>query len=527
MDARIRADLDLPIIAAAPFNDVERRWLIAFVRETLDKQMPTKAPPKAPAEEETTPWKDPAMPLAERMTLAIGRPLLARMTAAVAQQDCGQCGYTCADYSRAIFEQAEPRLNLCAPGGKATARMLKALVEEMGGGVLDPDEQAAKAANASPPKSSDARPGYSRDAPVSARLVGRRRLNGDGSEKTTMHIEIDISDSGPTYEVGDSLGVFALNPPDLADAVIAAIDAPADFPIAGKSLRDVLIEDMSLGAAPDALLQFISYLTGGERRQKARAMAKGEDVDGDLETLDVLAALEKFPGIRPDPEAFVEVLEPIQPRLYSISSSPKAHAGRVTLTVDVVRFAIAERERHGVASTFLGLRHDENAAIKVYVQKAHGFALPADPATPIIMIGPGTGVAPFRAFLQERKAIAAPGKAWLFYGHQHSATDFFYADDFADLQESGALHRLSLAWSRDGVEKIYVQHRMREEAAELYAWLEGGAHFYVCGDAKRMARDVETALADIIMAQGRKSLGEAQARIAQLRSTGQFQTDVY
>jgi hypothetical protein len=123
MDARIRADLDLPIIAAAPFNDVERRWLIAFVRETLDKQMPTKAPPKAPAEEETTPWKDPAMPLAERMTLAIGRPLLARMTAAVAQQDCGQCGYTCADYSRAIFEQAEPRLNLCAPGGKATARM--------------------------------------------------------------------------------------------------------------------------------------------------------------------------------------------------------------------------------------------------------------------------------------------------------------------------------------------------------------------------------------------------------------------
>jgi sulfite reductase (NADPH) flavoprotein alpha-component len=342
-----------------------------------------------------------------------------------------------------------------------------------------------------------------------------------------MHIEIDISDSGPTYEVGDSLGVFALNPPDLADAVIAAIDAPADFPIAGKSLRDVLIEDMSLGAAPDALLQFISYLTGGERRQKARAMAKGEDVDGDLETLDVLAALEKFPGIRPDPEAFVEVLEPIQPRLYSISSSPKAHAGRVTLTVDVVRFAIAERERHGVASTFLGLRHDENAAIKVYVQKAHGFALPADPATPIIMIGPGTGVAPFRAFLQERKAIAAPGKAWLFYGHQHSATDFFYADDFADLQESGALHRLSLAWSRDGVEKIYVQHRMREEAAELYAWLEGGAHFYVCGDAKRMARDVETALADIIMAQGRKSLGEAQARIAQLRSTGQFQTDVY
>jgi sulfite reductase (NADPH) flavoprotein alpha-component len=308
---------------------------------------------------------------------------------------------------------------------------------------------------------------------------------------------------------------------------MAAIDVPPDFPIAGKPLRDVLIEDTALGTAPDALFQFISYLTGGERRKKAQALARGEDPDGDAETLDVLAALEKFPGIRPDPEALIEVLEPMQPRLYSISSSPKTQARRVTLTVDMVRYAVNGRTRHGTASTWLGERCAPGADIPVYVQKAHGFSLPENGDTPIIMVGPGTGVAPFRAFLEERAATGAKGGAWLFYGHQREATDFFYADEFATHRAAGTLSELSLAWSRDGAEKVYVQDRMRERGRELYDWLMAGAHFYICGDAKRMARDVETALTDLVATHGGMDGEAAKAHIATLKAEGRYQTDVY
>jgi sulfite reductase (NADPH) flavoprotein alpha-component len=342
-----------------------------------------------------------------------------------------------------------------------------------------------------------------------------------------MHIEVDVSEAGLEYEVGDSLGVFTPNPPELVDALIAAIDAPPDFPIADKPLRDVLIEDVSLGLAPDGLFDFISYLSGGERRKKAKALAKGEDLDGDLESLDVLAAFEKFSGLRPDPEALIEVLEPIAPRLYSISSSPKVSPTRVALTVDMVRYALGGRERCGVASTFIGGSCAEGRELKVYVQKAHAFALPQDDAVPIIMVGPGTGVAPFRAFLQERAAMAALGGAWLFYGHQREAQDYFYREDFAAFQQSGVLERLSLAWSRDGAEKTYVQHRMREGGADLFSWLESGAHFYVCGDALRMARDVETALVEIVMAHGAKPAAEARAYVDGLKQSGRYQADVY
>jgi sulfite reductase (NADPH) flavoprotein alpha-component len=530
-----------PIIPeSAPFSPEQRAWLNGFFAGllSLDPNV-TPAPagaPGLPAEKKEgplddgddgeAPWHDPAMELEERMKLAEGRTLRRRMMAAMAQQDCGQCGYNCEDYSNAIVLQAEPRLNLCVPGGKATARMLKSLVEEMGGGVLDPDEKAAKDA-AQPPKSDDARPGYSREHPVSATFLGKRRLNAEGSERVTNHIEIDLSASGLTYEVGDSLGVFARNSPALVDRILDTLGIPGDFPIAEKSIRDALIEDTSLFPAPDPLFELISYITGGERRVKARALAKGEDPDGDAETLDVLGALEKFPGIRPDPEAFMEALEPLQPRLYSISSSQKAEPGRVCLTVDAVRTEIAGRQREGVASTYLDERVSPGATVDVYVQKAHGFALPADASTPIIMVGPGTGIAPFRAFLQERHATKATGPAWLFFGHQRSATDFFYADELDAFAKSGTLTNLSLAWSRDGAQKVYVQDKMREAGAELFRWLEQGAHFYICGDAKRMARDVETALTDIVSEHGKAAPEDAQAYVAALKKTGRYQADVY
>ena len=511
----------------APFSDAQRAWLNRLFAEALLQDAPTPAPPPAPpVEDESTPWHDPAMGIDERMTLAAARPVRWKLMAAMAQQDCGQCGSSCADYSQAIFEQAEPRLNLCAPGGKATARMLKALVEEMGGGVIDPDEVAAKAA-AAPKAAHDARPGYSREHPVAARFVSSTRLNGPGSEKHTCHIEIDLSASGLAYDVGDSLGVFPRNDPALADAIIAAIDVPADFPIAGEPFRHVLIERTSLGAAPDALFQFISYLTGGERRKTAQALARGDDPDRDAAHLDVLGALQKFAGLRPDPEALIEVLEPLQPRLYSISSSPRTNPGRVSLTVDAVRYEALGRERLGTASTFLGGRIGNGDELLVYVQKAHNFALPSDGATPIIMVGPGTGVAPFRAFLHERLALSAKGPSWLFFGHQRESEDFFYRDEWEMLRARGILTNLSLAWSRDGAHKTYVQQRIREAGGELWSWLRDGAHFYVCGDATRMARDVEAALCDVATAHGGMNQQDAAAYVARLKAEGRYAADVY
>ena len=241
----------------------------------------------------------------------------------------------------------------------------------------------------------------------------------------------------------------------------------------------------------------------------------------------MLAALHKFAGIRPDPEAFIEALDPLQPRVYSISSSHRCNPGRVSLTVDAVRYQIDKRTRLGVCSTFLGGRVAPGDKIRVYVQKAQHFALPNDPSKPIIMIGPGTGIAPFRAFLHERQAIGAPVRNWLFFGHQRSDYDFFYEDELVAMRASGLLTRLTLAWSRDGKEKTYVQHRMREVARDLWAWISEGACIYICGDALRMATDVENALTDVVAEQSGRTAGEAAKFIADLKAQGRYQADVY
>ena len=259
----------------------------------------------APAEEDDgAPWHDPAMPLPDRMKLADGKPLPRRLMAAMAQQDCSQCGYNCKDYAEALFTKKEERLNLCVPGGKDTARMLKNLYAELGQAP-----PAAKADAAPAPAAPVSAPGRSRDNPVYATFLSRRRLNKEGSEKDTWHIEFDLADCGLDYEVGDSFGVYPANDPALVEAVLAALDAPPDFPIGGRTLREALTDGVSLSPAPDMLFQLISYLTGGERKKKAKALADGQDPDGDAGTLDVLAALQKFPGIRPDPEAFIESLD--------------------------------------------------------------------------------------------------------------------------------------------------------------------------------------------------------------------------
>jgi sulfite reductase (NADPH) flavoprotein alpha-component len=355
----------------APFSAEQRVWLNGLFAGLLSLEQgvtplsPEQAaallpggfdlgvPPAASTEDDDdAPWHDPAMALPERMKLAEGRPLRRRLMAAMGQQDCGQCGYNCQDYSDAIFSQKEKQLNLCVPGGKETARMLKALHQEQGSPPAAPAAPTTKsptpaAATAAP----TAAPGRSRENPAEAVFSSRTRLNRPGSAKETWHIELDLDGVEIDYAVGDAFGLFPTNEPALADAVIAALGAPAGFPIGGRTLRDVLIDGVSLGPAPDLLFQLFSYITGGERRQKAKALADGGDPDGDAATLDVLAAFQKFSGVRPDPEAFIEALDPLQPRLYSIASSPKVDPRRLALTVDSVRYPINGRTRLGSRST--------------------------------------------------------------------------------------------------------------------------------------------------------------------------------
>jgi sulfite reductase (NADPH) flavoprotein alpha-component len=540
---------------SAPFSPEQRTWLNGFFAGLLSldggvnplstaeaaallqngSAAPAARGPLDDADDGEAPWHDPAMPLGDRMQLAESRPLRRRMMAAMGQQDCGQCGYNCEDYADAIFVKSEERLNLCVPGGKETARMLKTLYAEFGAipaatpAATKPSPASAKDPAPQPalaqiPARAAASP--SRDQPDEIVLLSRTRLNKPGSTKETWHVELDLGHSAISYAIGDSLGVFPRNHPALVDAVIAAIGAPPDFPIAGRSLRDVLTDSSSLGVAPDMLFELISYITGGERRQKAKDLARGADPDGDAATLDVLAALQKFPGIRPDPEAFIEALDPLQPRLYSIACSPKIDRRRVALTVDAVRYTHGERRRLGVASTFLAERIVPGTKIKAYVQKAQSFGLPTDPSVPIVMIGPGTGIAPFRAFLQERMVTKAPGRNWLFFGHQRRDYDFFYGDELVGMKAAGLLTGLSLAWSRDGMRKCYVQDCMRETGRELWSWIAEGAHIYVCG-AITMGRDVERALVEIICEHGARPADQAAAFLGELKKSGRYQTDVY
>jgi sulfite reductase (NADPH) flavoprotein alpha-component len=519
---------------SAPFSEAQRSWLNGFFAGLLSTDGPASLPaeqggtplqrPIGDGDDGEAPWHDQTMPIADRMKLAEGRPLRRRMMAAMAQQDCGQCGYNCNDYSDAIASNAETRLNLCVPGGKETARMLKALNEEL---EKAPPASSGKIAAPVVAPAIATEPGRSRDHPVPATFVSRRLLNKPGSEKETWHIDFDLSGCGLDYVVGDSFGIFARNDLGHVDQVIALLGASHTADIRGKALREVLADDVSLAPAPDTLFELLSFITGGAQREKARALAQGEDPDGDAATLDVMAALQKFSGVRPHPEAFVEALEPLQPRLYSISSSHNATPGRLSLTVDCVRYVVGKRQRLGLASTFLAERIKPGDQVEVYVQKAHGFALPQDPRRPIIMIGPGTGIAPFRAFLLDRKATGAPGKNWLFFGHQRSSCDFFYADELNAMKTSGLLTRLSLAWSRDGDKKFYVQDRMREVGREIWTWLAEGASVYVCGDAKRMAKDVERALVDVVAQFGARSTDEAVAFVGRLKKEGRFQQDVY
>ncbi len=352
--------------------------------------------------------------------------------------------------------------------------------------------------------------GFSKKNPFPAPVRIVRNLNAPGSAKEVNHVEFDLAGSGLAYEAGDALGVYPHNCHDHVSAVIRALGCDGEeavpSPAGELPLRTALTQHFDLGKPSPALLTLLGV---------------SEPVPHH-----VLDALLAAPA-KPAPALFVGALKKIQPRLYSISSSPKAHPGRVHLTVGAVRYEVNGIPRKGVCSTFLAERALAHGTAGVFVHANPAFRPPADPSVAMIMVGPGTGIAPFRAFLEERAATRATGKNWLFFGDQKAATDFLYREELEALRASGVLTRLDVAFSRDQQEKVYVQNRMLEKAAELYAWLEAGAHFYVCGDAGRMARDVDAALHQVFVTAGGKSPEAAAAYVQSLKTSRRYQRDVY
>jgi len=330
---------------------------------------------------------------------------------------------------------------------------------------------------------------YSKSNPFSAVLKTNRLLTGDGSAKETRHFEIVLDGSGLEYEVGDALGVIPTNCPEIVTEILTASRLSGE--------ENIQLKDGTATPLREALMSRL-----------------------DLSTFN-----STLPAAGISAQDLVTSLRSLQHRLYSISSSPKAHPGEVHLTVGIVRYELDGRPCKGVCSTFLAERAE--SGVPVFIHKSPGFRLPTDTTRPVIMVGPGTGIAPFRAFLEERRATAPDSKNWLFFGDQHVATDFLYRDELESLFSEGVLTHLDTAFSRDQPEKIYVQDRMLENATKLWEWIESGAHIYVCGDAKRMAKDVDAALLRIIGEQGKLTDEAAQAFVNQLKSEKRYQRDVY
>ncbi len=501
---------------SAPFSPAQRAWLNGFLAGLYGGAATAAgssiAAMPAPAAEDF-PWHDPALDLEERLRLAEGRALPRRLMAAMAQLDCGQCGYVCQTYAEALANGAEASAALCVPGAKATQKALKAI---LAGAPATPAPVLAPAA---------AKP---RGVPV--RVLSATRLTEAGSEKDVRHVVIDLEGSGLTYEPGDSLSLACPNDPALVDAVIAALHADADAPVhAGGAeipLRAALTEALDIARPLDRTLDLLAgAATHAPHAAALRALADGDD-GAEPDAADLLDLLQAFPSARPPLQALLDSLPALKPRLYSIASSPLAAPGRVELCVGVVRETRRGRPRDGVASCHLAFRARPETPLRGGIQVSH-FRLPVDPVTPVIMVGPGTGIAPFRAFLQHRAARGEGGRSWLFFGDRRSATDFLFHDEIEAWRKGGILSRLSLAWSRDGTRKDYVQHRMAEEAADLWRWLQDGAHFYVCGDASRMAKDVDAALRGVAQSEGGMSADQARDWIVALARQGRYQRDVY
>ncbi|HEY5552709.1 MAG TPA: sulfite reductase subunit alpha [Opitutaceae bacterium] len=377
--------------------------------------------------------------------------------------------------------------------------------------------------------------GFNKDHPFPSRVFENRLLSGPGSAKETRHFVISVAGSGLNYKPGDSLGIYPSNPVADVEEILSRLRADGSesvqLPRSTEvvTLREALTSKLSLAQPTRKAVEFLAgkTLDPTEREKLERLLVHGAELEVFLKDHEFADLLSEFPSAPVTPQELVALMRKLMPRLYSIASTPRVFGDDVHLTVAIVRYETNGRKRGGVCSTFLADRvQPRETPVPVFVSHSH-FGLPKSGDADLIMVGPGTGIAPFRAFLHDRRATGAKGRNWLFFGDQHRATDFLYADEFVAFQREGFLTRLDLAFSRDQAHKIYVQDRMRESGAELWAWLEGGAYFCVCGDAKRMAKDVDAELHAIARQHGAMDEATAISWVKHLKKDRRYVRDVY
>ncbi|MBJ3802235.1 MULTISPECIES: assimilatory sulfite reductase (NADPH) flavoprotein subunit [Bacillus] len=422
-----------------------------------------------------------------------------------------------------ISPRVDCDLDYDEPAAEWLEGVLKGL-NEAGGGSAAPAPAAASQTGES---------SYSRTNPFRAEVLENLNLNGRGSNKETRHVELSLEGSGLTYEPGDSLGVYPENDPELVELLLKEMNwDPEEIVTLNKQgdvrpLKEALISHYEITVLTKPLLEQAAQLTGNDELRELLAPGNEENVKAYIEGRDLLDLVRDYGPFSVSSQEFVSILRKMPARLYSIASSLSANPDEVHLTIGAVRYDAHGRERKGVCSILCAERLQPGDTLPVYVQHNQNFKLPKDPETPIIMVGPGTGVAPFRSFMQEREETGAEGKAWMFFGDQHFVTDFLYQTEWQNWLKDGVLTKMDVAFSRDTEEKVYVQHRMLEHSAELFEWLQEGAAVYICGDEKHMAHDVHNTLLEIIEKEGNMSREEAEAYLADMQQQKRYQRDVY
>lgn len=392
-----------------------------------------------------------------------------------------------------------------------------------------PVADAIEANDEAAPEASE--PRWSRKRPYAAPLLAQQLLTSAGSAKETRHVVLSLKHSDLQYEPGDALGVWPQQAPELVDAVLALSGTSADAPVMidgePMGLRDALSQKRDLTSLTAATVIKYAALADDSELQSLVQREQSAALTEFLYGRDIVDLLQDHPGALPDAQLLVDLLPALKPRLYSISSSLAAFPEEVHLTIAVVRYECRGRRRGGLASTWFADRVAGGSTTPVYVHQNPRFRLPSDPGIPIIMIGPGTGIAPFRAFLHHRRKHGFTGRTWLFFGERHAESDFLYRAEFESFLAGHELSRIDTAFSRDQQQKIYVQHRMLEAGKEIWSWLQDGALIYVCGDAAHMAKDVDAALQAIIAKHGRRSAAQAQLEMHALAADGRYLRDVY
>ena len=436
-----------------------------------------------------------------------------------------------------LLDRAESDVDVEAPYAAWKATITDRLREiarhtsaDDAGSITISNESATTSSALPPPQEPSSL--HTRDNPYPAPLIERRQLTHPKSSKSTIHLDFNIADAPMLYEAGDACGVVPENPLSLVHAVLDLLpftgNEPVDVPKIGSvALSDALLRYFSITRLTRKMIAHYADLAQCKQLHDMLAPEQQAELDQFLHGRDLVDLLQQCPGAIQSPEELLAMLPRLVPRLYSISSSPAAHPGRIHTTVSVVRYRTHDRDRGGVCSTLLADRVEVGDCLPLYIQPNKKFRLPEDHAAPIIMIGPGTGIAPFRAFLHERRATGATGRNWLFFGERSAATDFLYREEVMAMQADGHLTQLDTAFSRDQEKKIYVQHLMMQNAKQLWSWLQQGAFLYVCGDASNMAKDVDRALLQISQEQGDLTLEDAELYMQTLKDDRRYQRDIY